>query len=748
MNTIEILSKAKEYSLGSELVYQDWKKMAALYKKAFKLGDVVGGFYYALCLFEGTGVTKNIEKAIKIATPIAQQFTNEFENNNFEHSLMLADSFSFGLVNNKDFNKAYTLYLISSNNGSLEAMCDLGYMNLVGQGTILNEKLAFDFYLKSAQLGYLHSMRDVALLYLDGIGTDLNIKKAIQFLELASSKNYSHATNDLAKLYLNGDVVKKNIKKAEELFKLGFKQASSRTIRDLIDSNVDVKVFLSEGIIKKYHNSEINEIDDNNYFEGQLFVHNDVSFINPSIFYSVSMNKYFVNLSNKYYSSLNGVLFNKDKTILIKYPINLKDKIYEIPNTVITIGKHAFQNARNLENIIIPTGVTLIGDSAFDDCKSLKGIIFPDALVEIGDWAFHGCDKIKAFNLSKNIKKIGKYSFGSCESLKRINVSKDSANYRSLLGVLLSKDFKFLYQYPIGCKEKKYIVPKKVETISFRAFSDAYNLEFVDAKNVKKIESKAFYYAINLQQINLSNNVIVEDTNICNFTKVPKIIIAADVHGSIRLDILKNNLKNLKINEQDVLIIAGDAGIVWNEAINEDVRSYYESLLCNVLFIDGNHENFTLLDKYEITTIYNARCQKVLRNVYHILRGEVCIINGYIFFCFGGGYSAKKEDGTSPVYIWDRELPNEDEYINGINNIKKYDKVIDYIITHQTCSKIINLMGKKIYDSEIKLLQYFDEINKKCDYKKWYFGHYHLDAQINNHICIYAKMEVIYGNKI
>jgi hypothetical protein len=192
------------------------------------------------------------------------------------------------------------------------------------------------------------------------------------------------------------------------------------------------------------------------------------------------MNKYFVNSANKYYSSVNGVLFNKEKTILIKYPSNLKDKIYIIPETVTIVGKHAFQNARNLENITIPNRITLLDESSFDDCKSLRTIEFPKSIVEIGDWAFHGCDKIKVINISENIIKIGKYSFGSCESLYKITVSENNNNYRSLLGALLSKDFKCLYQYPIGSKVKKYIISKKVETICFRAFSDAYNLEYVD----------------------------------------------------------------------------------------------------------------------------------------------------------------------------------------------------------------------------------------------------------------------------
>ena len=78
---------------------------------------------------------------------------------------------------------------------------------------------------------------------------------------------------------------------------------------------------------------------------------------------------------NTEYSSIDGVLFNKDKTILIQYPADKDNKTYVIPSSVTVIEENSFYGCNNLEKIIIPTSVITIGASAFDDCISLKTVL-------------------------------------------------------------------------------------------------------------------------------------------------------------------------------------------------------------------------------------------------------------------------------------------------------------------------------------------------------------------------------------
>jgi len=97
-----------------------------------------------------------------------------------------------------------------------------------------------------------------------------------------------------------------------------------------------------------------------------------------------------VNTNNTFFASENGVLFNKTKTKLVKYPQGNTSATYLIPNSVISIGDYVFLGCNNLTSITIPNGVTTIGEEAFADCIRLSSVIIPNSVTGIGDWAFAG----------------------------------------------------------------------------------------------------------------------------------------------------------------------------------------------------------------------------------------------------------------------------------------------------------------------------------------------------------------------
>lgn len=78
---------------------------------------------------------------------------------------------------------------------------------------------------------------------------------------------------------------------------------------------------------------------------------------------------------NKYYSSVDGVLFNADMTMLIQYPRAKSERSYSVPESVNTIGDMALYNCHNLESIIIGSGVASIGEGAFVECYSLNEML-------------------------------------------------------------------------------------------------------------------------------------------------------------------------------------------------------------------------------------------------------------------------------------------------------------------------------------------------------------------------------------
>ena len=117
-----------------------------------------------------------------------------------------------------------------------------------------------------------------------------------------------------------------------------------------------------------------------------------------------------VSEQNKNYSSEDGVLFNKDKTELVSYP-SRKNKSYNIPTSVTSIGDSAFKKCSSLSSVTIPDGVTSIGSSAFSGCNSLSSVTIPDGVTSIESYAFFGCLELKNVIIPANTS-VGYYAFG------------------------------------------------------------------------------------------------------------------------------------------------------------------------------------------------------------------------------------------------------------------------------------------------------------------------------------------------
>ena len=95
-----------------------------------------------------------------------------------------------------------------------------------------------------------------------------------------------------------------------------------------------------------------------------------------------------IDIESKNYSSIDGVLFDKDKETIIKYPEGKKGSSYNIPNSVRTIGESAFLNCDKLKEIKIPSGVKKIDLDMFSDCKNLKSLYLSKNIKHIEDGVF------------------------------------------------------------------------------------------------------------------------------------------------------------------------------------------------------------------------------------------------------------------------------------------------------------------------------------------------------------------------
>ena len=109
---------------------------------------------------------------------------------------------------------------------------------------------------------------------------------------------------------------------------------------------------------------------------------------------------------NSFYSSVDGVLFNKSQTTLIQCPGG-KAGSYTIPDSVTSIGDYAFASCTSLTSVTIPNSVTSIGDCAFYDCTSLTSVTIPNSVTSIGDWAFDYCTSLTGVYFEGNAPSVG-----------------------------------------------------------------------------------------------------------------------------------------------------------------------------------------------------------------------------------------------------------------------------------------------------------------------------------------------------
>lgn len=171
------------------------------------------------------------------------------------------------------------------------------------------------------------------------------------------------------------------------------------------------------------------------------------------------------------------------------------------------------------------------------------------------------------------------------------------------------------------------------------------------------------------------------------------IYITGDTHG--------NQFKWLEqidpiLKEGDIIIVCGDFGIGFFQQKYSSEESFYDFISeqpYTVLFIDGNHENFNLLNSYQVESWNGGYVHKIRHNLIHLMRGEIYTIEGKTFFTFGGGYSIDQPLRKENVSWWPQEMPSKQEYENGLTHLEKVNNQVDYILTHTAPNETVYFLS-------------------------------------------------------
>jgi uncharacterized protein YjdB len=198
---------------------------------------------------------------------------------------------------------------------------------------------------------------------------------------------------------------------------------------------------------------------------------------------------------NNYYSSNNGVLFNKKKTELIRYPEGKSQTSYTIPDSVTSIGGNAFRRCSSLTSITIPNSVTSIGDRAFVGCTDLKSITIPDSVTSIGEVAFAGCTDLTSITIPDSVTSIGYGTFDGCTGLTSITIP----NSVTSIG-------EWAFYHCTGLTS--ITIPNSVTSIGYAAFRDCTGLTSITIPNsVTSIGDGAFRGCSSLTSITIPDSV-------------------------------------------------------------------------------------------------------------------------------------------------------------------------------------------------------------------------------------------------
>ena len=222
---------------------------------------------------------------------------------------------------------------------------------------------------------------------------------------------------------------------------------------------------------------------------------------------SYSIDKITVAEDNKNFTSVDGVLYNNDKTTLVLYPKNRAGE-FVVPDTVTSIADYAFDNAPKLTKVTIGENVKSVGTGAFRNCNSLETVIFKDSDTvqkTIGDYAFNNCPALTEVDFGNAVKSIGNYAFMVDKLLESIEFpdSLESIGYCAF-----SCYRGGTYSTYVASNLKSVKFGSGLKTIGNYAFYGNRSLETVQfsGKNLTSIGEDAFRDCMALTKLNLTGN--------------------------------------------------------------------------------------------------------------------------------------------------------------------------------------------------------------------------------------------------
>ena len=254
------------------------------------------------------------------------------------------------------------------------------------------------------------------------------------------------------------------------------------------------------------------------------------------------------------------------------------------------------------------------------------------------------------------------------------------------------------------------------------------------------------------------------------------IFATGDTHGDFRRFSNQNFPEQKNMDRNDIVLIAGDFGGIWEQTQPHPLRNEYDRLKgikheeadldlfaqrnCTFCFVLGNHENWNRFDsdEFPIVDFYGGKAHKLRDNVYHLMSGYVFDFNGYTVYAFGGASSHDIYEGIfdltqypdietakrklrkwrrEKMYFrikdfswWEREcMPTDEEIDCGWKNLEEHGNSVDLVLTHCLPQSVASVMSMGEYKPD-NVTRYLQMISETVKFKNWICGHYHMNKTI------------------
>ena len=300
--------------------------------------------------------------------------------------------------------------------------------------------------------------------------------------------------------------------------------------------------------------------------------------------------------------------------------------------------------------------VTAIGARAFYDCYWLTGVEISDSITSIGYEAFYACS-LTSVEISDSVTTIGSAPFACCRSLTNIEVSENNRNYKTIDGILYSKDGTTLIQYSVGKKDTSFIIPDSVTSIGLSAFESCdslINVEIPDS--VTEIGVLAFSSCHGLTSIEIPDSV----TSIgggafyycpIEYAKMPAIAISS---------LPESKLKTVVITGGTIGDYAFDkCSSLTNVVILDSVTSIGEgafrdcSSLTNIE-VSENNKNYKSIDEvlYSKNGTILIQYPKGKKDTSFIIPNSVTTIGGWAFYSCSSLTSVEIPNSVTTIGVY------------------------------------------------------------------------------------------------